>query len=192
MVVDRTSRAERYLFHLRFLHSRIFLFRPMLSRFYSRKSDPQSTSAKPLSLSDRLLRQCAGMCIEAAQKVTSLIIGSLEPDESIGILPWWIRIYYLHIAGAIFLAAMFETDLFTDSVSRSWHDVLSGLRAHVHLSTYVQQCIYTIMQTACSTLDGGKQLAEETSGCCFDDIFQDIRFDFDNFLFGTEDFVDGL
>lgn len=171
----------------------------MLSRFYSRKSDPQPTSAKPPSLSDRLLRECAGMCVEAAQKVTSLIVESLEPDEPIGILPWWNRIYYLHIAGAIFLAAMFGSDLFTDSVSRSWHDVLSALRAHLHLSTYVQQSISTfetlsarIMQTTCSTLDGHEQLAEEPSGCCFDDIFQDIRFDFDNFLFGAEDFVDRL
>lgn len=93
---------------------------------------------------------------------------------------------------------MFGSDLFTDSVSRSWHDVLSALRAHVHLSTYVQQCICTfetlsarILQT-CSTLDGREKLAEETSGCCFDDLFQDIRFDFDNFLFGADDFIEEL
>ncbi|KAJ8104412.1 hypothetical protein POJ06DRAFT_244461 [Lipomyces tetrasporus] len=201
MVVDRASRAERYLLHLRLLHSRIFLYRPMLARFYSMESDRQRTSTNPPSLSDRLLRECAGMCIEAAQKVTSLITETLEPDEPIGLLPWWYRIYYLHIAGANFLAAMFTSDLFTVSVSRSWHDLLSALRAHEHLSTYVQQCVWTfetlsarILETPCPNLDGGggAPLAEGTSGCCFDDIFQDMGFDFDNFLFGTENIVEGF
>ncbi|KAJ5310835.1 CCAAT-binding transcription factor subunit B [Penicillium atrosanguineum] len=192
---DNTSRAERYMLHLRLLHSRIYLYRPMLARFYSMKSDPQSKHTKPTGLSDRLLKECAGMCVEAAQKVTSMIIETLEVDETIGLLPWWNRIYYLHIAGAIFLAAMFGSDLFTESVSQSWHDVLSALHAHVHLTTYAQQCVWTfetlsarILGTNCPTLHGGDEaLVEGTAICCFDDIFQDIRFDFDTFLYGSED-----
>ncbi|RYP65999.1 hypothetical protein DL769_006165 [Monosporascus sp. CRB-8-3] len=201
-VVDRTSRAERYLLHLRLLHSRIFLYRPMLARFYSTKSHTATVPAisNPPSLSDRLLRECAGMCVEAAQKVTSLIIETVEPDESMGILPWWYRIYYLHIAGTNFLAAMFVSDLFTESVSQSWHNVMSALGAHEHLSTYVQQCIRTfetlstrILESRYPNPDGSKDvpLEEGASGFFFDDIFQDMGFDFDNFLFGTEDIIGG-
>ncbi|OJJ42652.1 hypothetical protein ASPZODRAFT_76256 [Penicilliopsis zonata CBS 506.65] len=199
---DTTSQMERYLLHLRLLHSRIYLYRPLLARFYSMKSDPESKSITCASLSERLLRECARMCVTAAQGVTSLVVETLEdPGQGIGILPWWTRIYYLHISGVVFLAAMVGSDLFTDSVSQSWQYVLMALRAHVHLSTYVQQCVWTfealaakISQTNCLPLqDGGRSLADG-AGCCFDDIFQDMRFDFDDFLFRTEEVVnfDGL
>ncbi|KAJ5579989.1 sorbicillinoid biosynthetic cluster transcription factor 2 [Penicillium hispanicum] len=221
-VTDRTSRAERYLLHLRYvvasvrmfsmigtnkdvppslLHHRIFLYRPMLSRFYSMKLEPQKTPTRTKSLSDRLFRECAGMCVETAQTVTSLITNILEPDTPIGLVPWWYRIYYLHIAGAIFLAAMIGPDLFTESVSRSWQDLLSALRAHEYLSLYVQQCVQTfetlsarILQTRClnSNGSGSTPPLEDQSGCSFDEMFQDIGFDFDNFLFGTGDAVEWL
>jgi hypothetical protein len=140
------------------------------------------------------------MCLEAAQKLTSLIIETLEPNEPMGLLPWWYRIYYLHIAGTNFLAAMFEADLFTTSVSQSWKDVLSTLHAHEHLSVYVQQCIRTfellsarILETQYPTPDGTREMPlEATSGSLFDNIFQDLGFDCDSFLFGMEDFTEGI
>lgn len=135
------------------------------------------------------------MCVDAAQAVSSVVIETLEPDQPIGILPWGTRIYYLHIAGVIFLAAMIG-DLFTDSVSRSWQDILVALRAHVHLSTYVQQCVWMfealaekISRTNCRLLQGGEPLMEG-AGCCFDDVFQDFGLDFDEFLFRTEGVID--
>lgn len=174
----------------------------MLARLYSLKSHPAANQAQPIppSLSDRLLRECAGLCVETAQKLTSLIIETLEPNEPMGLLPWWYRVYYLHIAGTNFLAAMFEADLFTASVSQSWRDVLSALRAHEHLSIYVQQCIRTfellstrILGTQYPTPDatGGMPPEEATSGSLFDHIFQDLGFDCDSFLFGMEGFTEG-
>lgn len=169
----------------------------MLARFYSLKSRMVIVgTSEPPSLSDRLLQQWAGMCIEAAQNLTSLIIETLEPDEPIGILPWWNRIFYLHLAGINFLAAMFDSDLFTESVSQSWHDVMSALRAHEHLSTYVQQCIRTfetlstrILHTRHSNPESSSDLPcdEGVSGSFFDDLFQNMGCDFDNFLFGVDD-----
>ncbi|KAJ5203601.1 uncharacterized protein N7498_004480, partial [Penicillium cinerascens] len=191
---DRTVRMERYLIHLRFLHSRIYLYRPILARFYSMKSNGQSRSTNPATLSERLLRECAKMCVDAAQGVTALVTETLEPCEPIDIIPWWTRIYYLHIAGVIFLVAMVGSDLFTDSVAQSWQDFLAGLRAHVHLSTYIQQCICTfealsakILQPTGPVAQSGCEPLVEGAGVCFDDIFQDFRFDFDEFLFRTEE-----
>ncbi|RAL02586.1 putative transcription factor [Aspergillus ibericus CBS 121593] len=143
-VVDRVSRAEGYLLHLRLLHTRICLHRPMLARYSLKsKTPPPAHTSNPPSLSDRLLRESATICIEAAQTITSLILEVHNPEEPIGLLPWWYRIYYLHIAGTIFLAAMFSSELFTISVSQSWKQVMSSLRAHEHLSTYIPQCIRT-------------------------------------------------
>ncbi|KAL3473776.1 hypothetical protein BJX99DRAFT_233032 [Aspergillus californicus] len=192
MLADRSSRAEKYLLHLRYLHYRIFLYRPMLARFYSMKPD---TSTTP-SLSHRLLRESASMCIEAAQQMAVLVIETLEPDEPIGLLPWWYRIYHLHIAGANFLAAMFKPELFTESVVRSWEAVIMALRAHESLSPYVYQCRWAF-ETLAARITGkvlvddnsGGLIAEEPSGVnCFDAVFQDIDFDLDNFLFGPEGF----
>ncbi|PGH12053.1 hypothetical protein AJ80_06872 [Polytolypa hystricis UAMH7299] len=187
-VVDRTSRVERYLLHLR----------PILASFYLMKPHTATVQApsNPPSLSDRLRRECAAMCVEASQKVTSLIMETLELDEPMGLLPWWYRIYYLHIVGTNFLAAMFRSELLTESVLQSWHNVMSALRAHEHLSTYVQQCIRTFETLSTRILEtqkpkpGGSEdvpLQEGISDSLFDDIFQDVGFDFDHFLFGMED-----
>jgi hypothetical protein len=138
------------------------------------------------------------MCVEAAQKTTSVIVETLEAGEPIGLLPWWYRIYYLHIAGTSFLAAMFGSDLFTESVSQSWSCVLSTLRAHEHLSTYVQKCSKTF-ETLAARILGARQPSNADVGGgvalgqgslpfpSFEDVFQDMGFDFNDFLFSMED-----
>ena len=183
----------------------------MLARYYSLKT--QTTTSSPIpTLSERLLRECAAMCVEAAQKVTSLIVETMEqePLAPIGLLPWWNRIYYLHIAGTNFLAAMFSPDLFTESILRSWQSNMAALRAHEHLSAYVRQCACTfdalsakILQTKCPPLPQGGGGGDVTMGTAVplenascpsssflcDDVFQEMDFDFDDFLFGAENFV---
>lgn len=164
----------------------------MLARFCSFNSTTAAATAQAtassITLGDRLVKECAAMCIEAAQKLTSLVMETLEPDSPMGLLPWWYRIYYLHIAGINFLAAMFTSDLFTESVSRSWETVMSGLRAHDHLSAYVQQCI-RIFETLSARALESRNLNLAGSGDAFppdsflvDNLFQDVGFDFDDFL----------
>ena len=169
----------------------------MLACFCAMKSDT-ATSNIP-SLGDRLVREGARMCIEAAQRMTSLVVETLEPDKSTGLLPWWLRIYCLHIAGTHLLAAMFRSDLFTDSVLQSWDNTLSALHAHEHLSSYVQQCIRAFEMLSTRILDtrnintdgshgnGDGTRTQGASDVLSDDIFADINFDFDSFLFGTSD-----
>ncbi|PYH90905.1 hypothetical protein BO71DRAFT_452448 [Aspergillus ellipticus CBS 707.79] len=117
--VDRTSRVEGYLLQLRLLQAQIYLFRPMLTHIYTTKSHQTVTT-----LNDHVLRESARMCIAAAQSITTLILQTTEPDQPMGLLSWWYRVYYLHIAGTNFLAAMFAPDLFTEEVTSSWRDGL--------------------------------------------------------------------
>lgn len=174
----------------------MFLFRPLLARVYSIKSDrvQSQTSTDPSSLGDRVIKDCATVCVEAAQKLTKMIIEILEPYEPMGLLPWWYRIYYLHIAGTHFLAAMFSAELFTKSVSKSWDDVMSALRAHEHLSTYVPQCIRKfealstrIAQTRRSNAEGNGDFPPEFQGADIfnNDIFQDLGWNFGDFLYDS-------
>ncbi|KAJ6016343.1 hypothetical protein N7540_010934, partial [Penicillium herquei] len=195
---DRIPKMTRYLLHIRFLHFRIYLYRPLLARFHLMKSKSQSNSESQQhpTLSERLLREGARMCVEAAQGVASLVIETLDPGFSIGIIPWWTRIYYLHIAGVILLAAMVEAELFTDSVHRSWQDIMATLHAHIHLSTYVQQCITTfealyMKATQANSLQNLDENFNSTSdwGFSFENIIQDINFDLDEFLFRTDEVI---
>ena len=117
-----------------------------------------------------------------------------------GLLPWWYRIYYLHIAGTHFLAAMFSTEIFTESVSRSWDDVMSALRAHEHLSTYVPQCIQKF-EALSARISQTRQLNTEVNGdfaldfqggdLLNNDIFQDLGWNLDDFLYGSGVMMDG-
>jgi hypothetical protein len=173
----------------------------MLARFYSLRSHTSIPQAEtqPLSMRDRILKESAAICVETAQNIASLIIETLEPASPIGLLPWWHRIYYLHIAGTSFLAAMFRADLYTASVAESWNGVIMALRAHEHLSAYVGQCLETfetlerrLLQARCPNVDdAGDGLGEGPAGFSVDDIFQDLGFDFDAYRFGTEDFIGG-
>lgn len=146
------------------------------------------TTSNSSSLGDRIIKDCAKVCVEAAQNLTKLIIEILEPYEPMGLLPWWYRIYYLHIAGTHFLAAMFSTEIFTESVSRSWDDVMSALRAHEHLSIYVPQCIQKfealsarISQTRQLNTEVDFALDFQGGDLLNNDIFQDLGWNFDDF-----------
>jgi hypothetical protein len=132
------------------------------------------------------------MCLEAAQKITSLIAEMYDTSEPIGILPWWYRVYYLHIAGTHFLAAMFVSDLFTSSVEQSWYQVLATLKAHEHLSLYIPQCARTFETLSARILPnsdetGTLSMEDGAPELFLHDMFQDVHFDLDAFLFGAED-----
>jgi hypothetical protein len=200
-VVDRKPLVERYLLHLRLMHTRIFMHRPILARFYSMRSHTAATppGGRGPTLSDRLFRECAGLCVDSAQALASLIIETLKPGESLGLLPWWYRIYYLHIAGTTFLAAMFVSDLYTDSVAQSWSRVISALREHQHLSAYVPECIYTFETLAArilkpqslSSFDNTKPpFGEDDFSFVFDDLFYDTGLDFDKFVYSNDNVVE--
>lgn len=146
------------------------------------------------SLSDRLLHDCAKMCIEAAQNVTTLVMETMQSDGDVGLLPWWHRVYYLHIAGTNFLAAMCTPNFFSESVAVAWQNVLSGLHKHEHLSKYVPQCIQ-MFEMLCMRIRAAQksnQVSDENRFLddapimSFDDIFQDVDFDFDSFVFGVD------
>jgi hypothetical protein len=196
-VGDRKPLVERYLLHLRLLHTRIFLHRPILARYYLTRSHTTATptSEKAFSLSDRLFRECAGLCVDSARALASLVIQTLKADESLGLLPWWYRIYYLHIAGTTFLAAMSVPDLYTDSVAQSWRSIISALRDHQHLSAYVQECICTFETLAAAILNLQSSNAlnnmkisstDGDLGFVFDDLFYGAGLDFDGFGYSND------
>ncbi|KAJ5323217.1 hypothetical protein N7476_001817 [Penicillium atrosanguineum] len=164
-------------------HTRILLFRPMLARFCLSQSNLDSSivsTSSPANLSDRVLESCAAICIESASRLISIVseswqgsvnypAGSIDPP----LLPWWFRIFYLHVASQHLIAAMLRADLFASLVTESWSSAMTALRAHEHISPSVQRCIAAfermwskVMKIQTGLSDGtiGQELQSATLG----------------------------
>jgi hypothetical protein len=165
----------------------------MLARVCFSQPEAAISPTVDQSLRDRMLQNCANLCVDSAQKMINLVYEYHKPVEAVGIIPWWYRIFYLYISGTIHIATMLRADLFTPMVSQSWNRAMLTLRAHEHLSPFVQQCLTTFQTLSYKITEthhsGGSQLPplEGSSNTYFQDVFQDMGFDPDNFLFGKED-----
>ena len=144
-------------------------------------------------LGDRILKDCATICVENSQKMIALVYENYRPDAAIGILPWWYRIFYLYVASQHLIAAMLRPDVFAPVVLESWSKAMAALCAHEHLSPSVQQCISTF-QTMWQKVTGmpypvGDQAVpppEGPSNACFQDVFQHLGLETEFPLFGME------
>lgn len=143
------------------------------------------------SLKNRALRDCAVICVENAQQMIQLVHREHIPGANIGMVPWWQRVFYLHVAGTVLIAAMLQPDLYTPSASQSWTTAMMLLRAHSCLSASIQQCVLTFQALSSKILEaqhpvnGRTALPDSAGPSYFQDIFQDLGFDYS--LFGTED-----
>jgi hypothetical protein len=64
------------------------------------------------------------------------------------------------------------------------------LQAHEHLSPFIRNCITWYQTLSCKILETNPsnwKTGEGSSNSYFQDVFQDMGFDPDNFLFGKED-----
>ena len=70
---------------------------------------------------------------------------------------------------------------------------MSTLQAHEHLGPFVQQCVTTFQMLSCKIMEthhasGGQfPSLEGYSSTYFQEVFQDMGLEPDNFLFGRED-----
>ncbi len=155
----------------------------------------QLATASPIyheGLGDYVLKDCALLCIESAQTLADAIHEIRKPDGTVGIINWWSRFFHLYSASTILIAAMLRPDLFTPAVSRTWSRTMLALRAHEHLSPVVRQCITAFQTLSCRIMEthpGGRQFPppEGSASTYFQDCFQEVGLEPDNFLFGAED-----
>ena len=166
----------------------------MLARFCL----PQHHGEKapvPSGLGNRILQECATLCVENAHKIITLIDDSSMLNETIGLLPWWYRVFYLHIASQHLIAAMLRPDVFAPTATESWNKAMSALRALEHLSPSVQRCIASfqamwqkVVAIRSSNFSGGSRgsAPEAASDASYQHVFQHLGFDTDFLDFGVE------
>lgn len=179
----------------------------MLARFCLLKPHTTTFPASTDTSKERMLYECASLCVSTAMQFINLITENNSPSSlsasGINIIPWWHRIFYLHVASMIIIAASLRADLFTSSVAQSWDKAMDALKEHENLSPFVAQCVgmfqglrERIREMHLTKEDETRQaVGEEREGeageanptSYFQDAFHDIGFDPDNFLFGKED-----
>lgn len=156
----------------------------MLARLCLSRS--QASDLVNESLESRMLQHCATLCIESARNMITLVRDSAMLDQhGIGVLPWWIRIFYFYIAIQHLIASMLRPDIFASTVPEAWGTAMAALGAHEPLSQSVTRCMASFRSMWQKVIDINCQ---ETLGQCpppkvenqvFQDIFEHLGFDID-------------
>ncbi|KAK1138868.1 hypothetical protein N8T08_001739 [Aspergillus melleus] len=132
----------------RFLHVRMLLFRPVLSKYCTARdiavTDPLFSLVD--SFPHRVALQCSVICVKVAQEVIDLIRDNIPTDGSSGPLPaWWYNILYVYTAATVLIAGRLcpsVVEEITDvAISRSWNYALGILRKYQSYSTSARRCV---------------------------------------------------
>lgn len=122
----------------RLLHSRILLFRPLLTQCCS-VSDLNSYPSGMLT--EQMLERCASECIKAAQSTISIVIQYSMHDIRTILPAWWYRVFYTYTAAMVLAVSTLRLDLFPRSMTEgAWRDALMIFKDNEHLSEAVKFC----------------------------------------------------
>ncbi|RAH50362.1 transcription factor domain-containing protein [Aspergillus brunneoviolaceus CBS 621.78] len=145
---DKMFYHQSVVLRARFLHVRMLLFRPILSKYCTSRD---IGVADPLiclqdSFPQRIALQCSIICVKVAQEVIGLIHGHIPADGSAGPLPaWWYNILYVYTAATVLIAgrlcpAILE-EVTEPAITESWDHALEILRRYHSYSTSARRCV---------------------------------------------------
>ncbi|KAL5603463.1 hypothetical protein FOVSG1_006213 [Fusarium oxysporum f. sp. vasinfectum] len=194
---DDICRRQATILHLRLLHSRILLFRPMLARCCL---STETDNFPDGNLSAHMMQQCASACVEAAQKMIFVLHQHQRHDGSVGVLPaWWYRVFYIYTAAMILAVSTLRPDLFAPSeIVDTWEKALLLFQAHEHLSESVRVCVAALQMmfekieqtqhVAVSSVlfDGNLPEPQEATVRGYPGFIQEVPFDLNNSLFNLD------
>ncbi|OJJ59166.1 hypothetical protein ASPSYDRAFT_89880 [Aspergillus sydowii CBS 593.65] len=131
----------------RFLHVRMLLFRPILSKYCTSRdmgTDPLISLAD--SFPQRVALQCSIICVKVAREIIELLHGNIPTDGTSGPLPaWWYNILYVYTAATIIIASRLCPSILEevteDALTRSWDCALEILRKYQSYSTSARRCV---------------------------------------------------
>ncbi|KAL4793685.1 C6 transcription factor [Aspergillus venezuelensis] len=151
-VSDPSPNAEIFyrqsvVLRARFLHVRMLLFRPILSKLCASR---ETTSSPLISLSDsfpqRVALQCSIICVNAARDVIELIYGNIPSDGTAGPLPaWWYNILYVYTAATVIIAGRLCPAIMSEitevAITHFWNCALEILRKYQSYSNSARRCV---------------------------------------------------
>lgn len=108
----------------RYLHVRMVLLRPILSKYSDLYTRAPSISSED-SLPQRFALQCSIICVKSAQDVINMVHTHLPHDDSIGLLPsWWYNILCKSLCPYV---SHWRSDLKDDRCLHGSHSFNSGI-----------------------------------------------------------------
>ncbi|KAF5009242.1 hypothetical protein FDECE_4535 [Fusarium decemcellulare] len=139
---DEIARRQAVILRIRFLHARILLLRPLLSRFCLTQS-PVDNSLVDDTLQARVVQQGALFCVSTAQNIINTLLKHQTLDSTVGLLPaWWYRVYYVYSAATVLIAAKLRPDVFPAvDIGRSWGQAISVLKSHERFGQSARRCV---------------------------------------------------
>jgi hypothetical protein len=190
----RYDSLSKVVFHIflmttcyRFLHVRMLLFRPTLSKYCAIRDC--SSVAPLISMNDsfphRVALQCSIICVKAAQESIELIYNNVPADGTGGPLPaWWYNILCSHesflsfsrsiltcidvyTSATVLIAARLCSAILSEvtetSVTRSWNSALEVLRKYESYSTSARRCVAALEILYEQVVSEGLPLPNQTS-----------------------------
>ncbi len=134
----------------RYLHTRILLFRPILSRFCLAQPDttytPSSSDMEHESLPQHLALACSNLCLRAAHDAIHLIYRNLDRETITGPVPqWWNCILFTYSAATVLQAARLRPMGSPNyHIDTSWNHALQIIQSFEPLSPLVQRCVLAL------------------------------------------------
>ncbi|KAI9932323.1 hypothetical protein MW887_009835 [Aspergillus wentii] len=148
----------------RFLHVRVLLFRPTLSRYCTARD---ITATDPLitlndSFPHRVALQCSIICVKVAQEVIELIYNNVPMDGSSGPLPaWWYNILSATVLIAGRLRSAILAEVTETAIARSWNCALEILRKYQSYSSSARRCVAALEILYERVVSEGPPLADQ-------------------------------
>ncbi|KAK0112702.1 hypothetical protein ONS95_014439 [Cadophora gregata] len=138
---------QAVVFRARFLHARILILRPILSRFCLPQSRPlYAGTILDESVGERMSFQCSALCLTAAHNLIGHISTHFRSRGKIGMLPaWWYCIFYIYTASTIFLTSRLRPALEQSSpiysIAESWSSAIEMLKALCCHGELAERCV---------------------------------------------------
>lgn len=139
---DEISQRQAVILRMRFLHARILLLRPLLSRFCLAQSPAENAKIDD-TLQARFVEQGALFCVSTAQSIIAALLKHQTLNSTVGLLPaWWYRVYYVYSAATVLIAATLRPEVFLAAdIGRSWGQAISVLKAHEKFGQSARRCV---------------------------------------------------
>ncbi|KAH6993592.1 fungal-specific transcription factor domain-containing protein [Fusarium venenatum] len=139
---DKIAQRQAVILRMRFLHARILLLRPVLSRFCLSPFPSKRPQAED-NLQTRVIQQSAMFCVATAQNMINTLVAHQSMDRTVGLLPaWWYRVYYVYSAATVLIAAKLRPDIFSAAgIGQSWGQAISLLKTHEQFGQSAKRCV---------------------------------------------------
>jgi hypothetical protein len=151
-VLDSSSVTTRqaYITRARYLHCRILIFRPVLSRFCLAQNELSSSITKfDDSLPQRMALSCSTLCLRAAHEMIEIIYNNTDNQATVGYIPlWWNAILYVYNSATVLQAArlhpVVETSVGDYNIETSWKHAIDVLKRLQQFGSTAQRCVVAL------------------------------------------------